>query len=53
MKERTKIEYPVDVQYLMHKAYEKVALLIEDMAKELQKGGSLEDFKNGFYLDLL
>tara|TARA_B100000586_G_C20089117_1_gene419192 strand:+ start:542 stop:1309 length:768 start_codon:yes stop_codon:yes gene_type:complete len=50
MKERTKIEHPVDVQYLMHKAYEKVALLIEGLANDLQKGGSLDTFKEAFGL---
>ena len=41
---------PIDVQYLMHKAYADVSLVVEQMAHNLQSGGDLGSFKQAFSL---
>ncbi|MAE39306.1 MAG: hypothetical protein CL969_06785 [Euryarchaeota archaeon] len=41
---------PIDVQYLMHKAYANVSLVVENMAQERQLGGDLDPFIQAFKL---
>ena len=49
-REIEEISDPIDVQFLMHKAYEKVSLLVEGMAHDLQQGGDMTTFKETFAL---
>lgn len=48
MKAATKLESPIDVQYLMHEAYRSVSIKVEKLAFDLQEGGDLEPFKAAF-----
>ena len=49
-REIKEISDPIDVQFLMHKAYEKVSMLVEGMAHDLQEGGDMTTFKETFAL---
>ena len=44
----TRLESPIDVMYLMHKAFEAQSEKAESLAAEAQKGGSLDAFKVAF-----
>jgi hemerythrin superfamily protein len=44
----TRLESPIDVMYLMHKAFEAASERTEALAAEAQSGGSLDEFTEAF-----
>jgi hypothetical protein len=48
LEEITRLESPIDVMYLMHKAFEAASERTEALAAEAQKGGSLDEFQESF-----
>ncbi len=48
VEEITKLEHPIDVMELMHKAFEAASTRVERLAAEAQNGGDLTAFKKGF-----
>lgn len=48
VEEITKLEHPIDVMSLMHKAFEAVSERVERLAAEGQEGGDLAGFQEGF-----
>ncbi len=46
--ETTNLDHPIDVQYLMHKAYRAVSLQVEGLASDLQDGGDIQAFTDLF-----
>ena len=44
----TRLDSPIDVMYLMHKAFEAQSERTEALAAEAQKGGSLDEFTEAF-----
>lgn len=48
--EITRIESPIDVMSLMHKAFHELSLRVEALAAEGQKGGDLTEFTDSFNL---
>ncbi|MDP6455549.1 MAG: hemerythrin domain-containing protein [SAR202 cluster bacterium] len=48
LEEITRLESPIDVMYLMHKAFEAASERVEALAAEAQSGGSLDEFTEGF-----
>jgi hemerythrin-like domain-containing protein len=45
----TKLETPIDVMYLIHKALRANAARVEQMIDQLEEGGGLQPFKRAFY----
>jgi hypothetical protein len=50
MKDIISLDSPIDVQYLMHKAYCDVSMQVEEMAQDIQDGGDPEPFTEAFGL---
>lgn len=48
MDDITRLESPIDVQILLHKAFHALSLRVEQMAAESEKGGDLTEFQDGF-----
>lgn len=46
--EVTKLEAPIDVMVLMHKAFHMLSLRVEELAEKAQEGGDLSEFKEQF-----
>ena len=44
----TRLESPIDVQVLMHKAFHALSLRVEQMAADSEKGGDLTEFQVAF-----
>ncbi len=44
----TRIEAPIDVMVLMHKAFHALSLRVEELAEKGQEGGDLSEFKEQF-----
>ena len=50
VREITRLESPIDVQYLMHEAYIAISLRVEAMAADLQAGGGVQPLRDAFSL---
>ena len=44
----TEIDNPIDVMYLMHKAFRAVSMRVEALAAQLENGGDIEAFRVAF-----
>ena len=48
MEDITRLDSPIDVMVLMHKAFHAISLRVEQMAADSEKGGDLSDFQDAF-----
>lgn len=48
MEDITRLESPIDVMVLMHKAFHALSVRVEALAAEGENGGDLSEFKKGF-----
>ena len=44
----TRLDHPIDVMVLIHKAFHALSLRVEKLAAESQEGGDLKDFESAF-----
>ncbi len=48
LEEVTRLDHPIDVMVLMHKAFHALSLRVEELAAQAQEGGDLKDFVGAF-----
>lgn len=48
MEDITRLESPIDVQILLHKAFHALSLRVEQLAADSEKGGDLTEFQDAF-----
>lgn len=48
MEDITRLESPIDVQILLHKAFHALSLRVEQLAADSEKGGDLTEFQDQF-----
>ena len=48
LEEVTRLDHPIDVMVLMHKAFHALSLRVEELAAKSQEGGDLKDFEGAF-----
>ena len=48
MEDITRLESPIDVQILLHKAFHALSLRVEKLAADSEKGGDLKEFEEQF-----
>ena len=48
LEEVTRLDQPIDVMVLMHKAFHALSLRVEGLAAEAQEGGDLKEFEGAF-----
>ena len=46
----TRLDHPIDVMVLIHKAFHALSLRVEDLAAESQEGGRPEGFRGCLWL---
>ena len=44
----TRLDHPIDVMVLIHKAFHALSLHVEELAAESQEGGDLKEFESAF-----